>query len=394
MDAIKQAIIDQLAAISPELLEMSHDIHEHPELGMEEYHAIAAIRAELEKHGFEITDRYCGLDTALKATVTGKGEGPHIAFLAEFDALPGIGHGCGHNVIATCAVGAAIGLSKVMDRFCGRVSLIATPGEESGGGKAIMVDRGGFDDVDFALMIHPTSGASLIGRGGRAAVTIEAEFHGKDAHSSRPERGVNALSSVISLFNTIDLVRPTLDIHDNINGIITDGGLASNIIPGHAACKFAVRADTMKELEHLAGIIENAAAAADRINGTTSQVRVYPYYAERYPNLTMGEKFKENMALLGEEMEMAKPGMYGSSDVGNVSIKLPAIHEYLSIAPAGVGAHTKEMAACAMTPRADEVCIKGAQGLAMTGADILSSQALRDAIKAEHDRAVPDFYKK
>lgn len=394
MDNLKQQIIDEIEAIRPELLEMSHDIHEHPELGFEEYHSIAAIRAELEKHGFEITDHYCGLETALKATIQGKADGPHVAFLAEYDALPGVGHGCGHNVIATCAVGAAIGLSKVIGSFCGKVSLIATPGEESGGGKAVMVDKGGFDDVDFALMIHPSSGKSLIGRGGRAAVTIEVEFHGKNAHSSRPERGINALSSVISLFNTIDLIRPTLDMYDNINGIITDGGLASNIIPGHAACKFAVRANTMKELEHLTEVLRSAVSAADQINGTTSEMRVAPFYAERYPNLTMGGKFKENMALLGEEMEYAKPGAYGSSDVGNVSIKLPAIHEYLWIAPAEVNAHSKELAECAISERADTVCIKGAQGLAMTGLDILSSQELRDAINAEHDKAVPDFYKK
>ena len=394
MQEIKNQIIDALEALRPELLEMSHDIHDHPELGFEEYHAISLIRAQLEKHHFAITDNFCGMETALKATFVGKGDGPHIAFLAEYDALPGVGHGCGHNVIATCAVGAAIGLSKVMDNFCGKVSLIATPAEESGGGKAIMVDKGGFDDVDFAMMIHPSTGRSLIGRGGRAAVIIGVEFEGKNAHSSRPERGINALSAVIHLFNTIDLVRPTLDMYDNINGVITHGGLASNIIPGFASCKFAVRANTMKELEHLSQIIQDAAASAEKITGAKAKVDVGPFYAERYPNLTMGEKFKENMALLGEEMELAKPGAYGSSDVGNVSIKLPAIHEYLSIGPSTVNAHSKELAACAISERADTVCIKGAQGLAMTGVDILSSQELRDAIKAEHEKSVPDFYKK
>ena len=393
MDMMKQQIIDEIQSISSELLELSHDIHEHPELGFEEYHAIAAIRAELEKHGFEITDNFCGLPTSIKATINGKGKGPHIAFLAEYDALPGVGHGCGHNVIATCAVGAAIGLSKVMSNFCGKVSMIATPGEENGAGKAIMCDNGGFDDVDFALMIHPLSGKSLVGRGGRAATIIDVEFFGKNAHSSRPERGINALSSVISLFNTIDLVRPTLDINDNINGIITDGGKAGNIIPGYAACKFAVRADTMKELKHLSAVIKNAVEAADKIHGTTSNVKICPYYAERYPNITMGTKFMENMALLGEEMEYAKPGVYGSSDIGNVSIKLPTIHDYLWIAPADVNAHSKEMAEYAASERADTVCIKGAQGLAMTGLDILASAELRAEINAEHDKAIPDFYK-
>lgn len=393
MDMMKQQIIDEIQSISSELLALSHDIHEHPELGFEEYHAIAAIRAELVKHGFEITDNYCDLPTSIKATINGNGEGPHVAFLAEYDALPGVGHGCGHNIIATCAVGAAIGLSKVMSQYCGKVSLIATPGEENGAGKAIMVDRGGFADVDYALMIHPTAGPSLIGRSGRAAAIIGVEFFGKNAHSSRPERGINALSSVISLFNTIDLVRPTLDINDNINGIITDGGKAGNIIPGYASCKFAIRADTMKELEHIAAVITNAVEAADKIHGTTSKIDTSAFYAERYPNLTMGTKFKENMEALGEEMEYAKPGAYGSSDIGNVSIKIPAIHEYLTIAPANVNGHSKELAECAASERGDIVCIKGAQGLAMTGLDILASAELRAEINAEHDKAIPDFYK-
>lgn len=345
MNIVKQQIIEQIEIIRSELLELSRDIHVQPE----EYHAIAAIRAVLDKHGFEITDTYCGMELALKATVHGKGDGPHIVILADFDTVSRISHDGDHNVGAICAVGAAIGLSKLMADYCGRVSLIAAPAKKEGADNiAAMIEKGGFDDVDFALMPHPYSGKFLIGCAGRACSTIDVEFFGKNAHSSRPEHGINALSSVISLFNSIDLIRPTLDMYDNINGIITDGGLAGNIIPGHAACKFAIRANTMQELEHLTEVICDAVDAANKIHGTTSEMRVGPFYAERYPELTMREKCRENI------------------EYGNDSIQFPVIHEHLWI--------TSELKEDGVAECADTVYTKGALGLAVTAMDILSNQ--------------------
>lgn len=382
-------------ALQAELLTLSHNIHANPEVSLTEYKSSAFIAEVLRGQGFEVQMGIGGLDTAFIASKQGKGPGPHIAFLAEYDSLPGIGHACGHNVIATCAVGAFLGASAVMHEFAGTISIIGTPGEEADGGKVILLEQGIFDNVDFALMMHPSSGRSLINRGGRAATGIDVRFIGKSAHSSAPGAGINALNAVIATFNHIDMLRPTFQMQDNVNGIITHGGLAANIIPGEAACSFSLRARTLLDLQALAEKVKLAASSAAQLTGAKVEIDVHRMYAERYPNLPMCEAFKDNMALLGEEMEYANPtGMYGSSDVGNVSIKLPAIHDYLWIAPAGVNSHNAEYTEHSNSPRADEICIKGAKGLAMTAIDILSDADFQEKIKEYHRNQVPAEYQK
>ena len=395
MNQLKEQVMQTIDALQAELLTLSHNIHENPEVSLTEYKSAEFIAEVLRGHGFNVTMGIGGLDTAFIATKEGKGPGPHVAFMAEYDSLPGIGHACGHNVIATCAVGAFLGASSVIDNFAGRVSIIGTPGEEADGGKIILLEAGVFDDVDFALMMHPSSGRSLINRGGRAATTIEVTFVGKSAHSASPGSGINALNAVISTFNHIDMMRPTFQMQDNINGIITNGGLAANIIPGEASCEFSLRARTLIDLQKLTEKVKLAVASAAQLTGATPEIHVHRMYAERYPNLPMCEAFKANMALLGEEMEYPNPNlMYGSSDVGNVSIKIPTIHDYLAIAPAGVSSHNKEFTVASVTERADEICIKGAKGLAMTAIDVLADALFQQAIKEYHRNQIPDEYKK
>ncbi len=395
MNQSKERAMRAIDALQAELLTLSHNIHANPEISLTEYKSATFIAEVLRGQGFEVQMGIGGLDTAFIASKQGKGPGPHIAFLAEYDSLPGIGHACGHNVIATCAVGAFLGASAVMDEFAGTISIIGTPGEEADGGKVILLEEGIFDNVDFALMMHPSSGRSLINRGGRAATSIDIKFIGKSAHSSAPSAGINALNAVISTFNHIDMLRPTFQMQDNVNGIITNGGLAANIIPGEAACSFSLRARTLLDLQALAEKVKVAANSAAQLTGAKVEIDVHRMYAERYPNLPMCEAFKDNMALLGEEMEYANPtGMYGSSDVGNVSIKLPAIHDYLWIAPAGVNSHNAEYTEHSNSPRADEICIKGAKGLAMTAIDILSDGQFQEKIKEYHKNQVPAEYRK
>ncbi len=214
-------------------------------------------------------------------------------------------------------------------------------------------------------------------------------------HSSAPSHGINALNAVISTFQHIDMLRPTFEMQDNVNGIITNGGLAANIIPGEAACEFSLRARTLIDLEKLVEKVKLAANSAAQLTGAQVEISVHRMYAERYPNLPMCEAFKDNMALLGEAMEYANPGgMYGSSDIGNVSIKLPAIHDYLWIAPAGVSSHNAEFTVEAISERADAICIKGAKGLAMTAIDIFSSPEFQQEIKEYHKNQVPEEYRK
>ncbi|MEY8394950.1 M20 family metallopeptidase [Lachnospiraceae bacterium 45-P1] len=397
MDNKKQKIVETVEAAREDLLKLSKNIHDNPELGFEEFKAVDFISETLENHGFSVEKGYGGLPTSFRADAKGNGDGPTVAFLAEYDALNGIGHGCGHNLIATCAVGAFLGLSSLLDSVPGRICIIGTPAEEGGAGKVKLLANGAFDDVDYALMMHPSGGGSnLVGRGGRAACTVKVSFRGKGAHSSAPQNGINALSAVISVFNQIDMARPTFDPQDNINGIISDGGTASNIIPAFASCAFCLRADTMKRIEDLIQLIKTCVANAERLTGAKGEVTWDDISAERYPSKPICQAFKDNMHELGIEMTWPDPKkQYGSSDIGNVSIKIPAIHDYLSITDdASIQAHTVEYTEAAASPEAQEVCLKGAKGLAMTAYDILSNPEFQKEIREFHDKQIPEFYKK
>ena len=195
-----------------------------------------------------------------------------------------------------------------MKELPGRISIIGTPAEEGGAGKVKLLANGAFDDVDFALMMHPSGGGSnLVGRGGRAACTVRVDFTGKGAHSSAPQNGINALSAVISVFNQIDMMRPTFDPQDNINGIVTNGGAAANIIPASAGCAFCLRADTMKRIEVLIDLIKTCVANAEKLTGAKGQVAWDDISAERYPSRPMCQAFKDNMHELGIEMTWPDP---------------------------------------------------------------------------------------
>lgn len=396
----KTRICDCVDELREELIRLSHDIHDHPELGFEEYYASESITSFLKKQGFETERGYCGLPTSFCAVKRGVKKGPVIAFLAEYDALAGIGHGCGHNVIATCAVGAFLSLAAAMDKekLSGEIRLIGTPAEEGGAGKAILLERGGFDGVDFALMMHPTGGGenkNYYNRGGRASSSIRVSFHGKSAHSAVPFLGINALNAVISVFNQVDMLRPLFETQDNVNGVILEGGTAGNIIPDLARAEFCVRAQTMKRLSELLDMIRGCIRRAEDLTGAKAEIQTEPVYAERYPCLPICEAFRDNMSLLGISMCLPDPNMlFGSSDIGNVSIRIPAIHDYLSITDdPGINAHSKEYAEAAVSPQADEICIKGAKGLAMTGADLLLIEKLRQDSEEYHRKTVPAFYR-
>lgn len=396
MEREKERILKTIDEARGDLLALSKNIHDNPELGFEEKKALGFISSTLEKHGFSVIRGYGGLDTAFRAEKKGAKDGPRLAFLAEYDALKGIGHGCGHNLIAACSTGAFLGLASVMEELSGSVCLIGTPAEEGGAGKVKLLRNGAFDDVDFALMMHPSGGGSnLVGRGGRAACTVKIHFTGKGAHSSVPKNGINALSAVLQLFWQIDLMRPTFDPQDNINGIITNGGSAANVIPAEAACEFCLRADTMRRIEELIGLIRVCMENAEKLTGAKGEISWEDISAERYPNRPMCQAFKDNMALLGIQMEWPDPKkQYGSSDIGNVSIRMPAIHDYLSITDdASVQAHTIQYTAAAITPQAQEVCLKGAKGLAMTGYDILSNPEFQREILEYHRAQVPEYYR-
>ena len=393
MHCAKTVVQQQVEALENDLIELSHYIHDNPEIGLLEYKASDRIISLLEKYGIQVWRGYCGFETAFIATVEGARPGPHVAFLAEYDALPEVGHGCGHNVIATCAVGAFLAACSQRDKFAGRLSLIGTPAEENHSSKRTMLKKGGFDGVDYALMIHPSSEPSKINRTGRASGRMKVRFIGKAAHSSGPQKGINALSAAIELFNGIDRMRPTFLITDNINGIISNGGRAANIIPEEAVCEFSLRSNKKLELEVLVEKVKRIAEASAAMIGAQVEIFVSELGYERYPNLPLSEAFKTNMEALGEQINYADPNkLYGSSDINDVSVFIPIIHDYLCISDHPVNEHSKEFADYAASPRADEICIKGAKGLAMTAMDIFENAELREKIEAYQKANVPEEY--
>lgn len=392
---MKEKLITKVDSLKEELLTLSHHIHDNPEIAYTEHKAVAFLSEILTKHGFKVETPYAGMDTAFRATKHGKGPGPKIAFLAEYDALPEIGHACGHNIIATCSTGAFLALSELMDQYNGEISLIGTPAEEAGGGKIQILRNGGFEGIEYVLMMHPSSGdKGLVNRGGRAATSVGVEFFGKSAHSSGPQAGINALNALIATFNHIDMMRPALHPQSNINGIITKGGTVANAIPDYAAANFSLRSSTLFEMKKLVEAVKKCARTAETLVGARCEIKVGDLYAERYPNWPMCEAFKNNMESLGMKMEIGNPvGNFGSSDIGNVSIKIPAIHDYLPACPAGVNSHNAEYTAYTDKAQADATCLLGAKGLAMTAIDILEKPLLREQIQIYFEKQIPQEYK-
>lgn len=392
--SLQQIIYNTVNNGSAEILGLSSYLHQNPELPFQEYKACDILCETMEKHGFTVDKGCYDIPTAFKARYNSGKPGPRIAFLAEYDALPGVGHACGHNIIAACSVAASLAVQVIIGETGGEVLLIGTPGEEGDGGKVYMADRGAFDDIDFALMMHPTSGIPELGKPSTACVDARVCFTGREAPFSAPSAGINALTAVIHTFNSIDKQRPLFALKDNINGVITDGGIACNIIPGKAAAAFTLRALNLENLENLIKIYENSIRAAELLTGATASIEYGGKFAERYPNMAMIERFKSYAESMGEVMVYGDPNdMTGSSDIGNVSIRVPTIHEYISIAPKSVIGHSKEFAEAACSAEGDEGCLKGAKALALTALDLLTDEDLRRRAQEEFQAAIPASYK-
>ena len=388
----KEKIVQRVESLRANLLELSHKIHSNPETGGKEFQAVKWQVEMLTKEGFVCETPYCGMETAYRAVYKGKGNGPVIAFLSEYDALEGLGHGCGHNLMAASAVGAAIGFKDSLGDQAGEIRVYGTPAEETWGGKIPMVEQGAFRDVDFGLMFHPSTD-NIINRQGKACVGVKAKFIGKSAHSSRPETGINALTALIGLFNRTFSQLEIWPAGARCNGIVINGGTASNIITEEAEGDFLLRAHTLKDLQIMSEDFKVLAQeAADEVGATVSMVWE-PAFAERYTNRAMGMAFLENMALLGEKMNLPNPAeQVGSSDVGNVSLVIPVIHEYLKIAEPTVNGHSKEFREASVSERGDEVVLLAAKGLAMTAYDLFTNPELQTEVKEEFKRVVPQEY--
>lgn len=389
----KEKIGIQIDKIEKELINISNEIHSNPELSFEEYKAKEILTQYLKNKGFKIKENLAGLETSFIASMGEDKDKKTLAFLAEYDALPEIGHGCGHNLIAAISTGALVGLSKVKEDLGANIVLIGTPAEEAGGGKIIMEGKGVFENIDYALMMHPAC-ENLICRGGLATRSVKIEYFGKAAHSSTPEDGINALQGVIQTFNLIDSFMKIFPLKTNINGIITSGGKASNVITDYASCEFTIRNETVHDLNEVVGYLDNIVDLVDNLLGTKSKIEKGLIYSERYVNKTIDEKLKENIKKYGIEMNYPDENMkLGSSDIGNISLKIPSIHSYIKISEEYIQSHSKEFTEASKTNYAHKQMIKASKALAETAYDILTDKNLQSQIQKEFDKTVPKYSK-
>jgi amidohydrolase len=384
MSAVKDQIAAAVERLGDELESLSHRIHDHPELGYQEVKASGWLTEFLAGQGFKVERGVAGVDTAFRAVIE-SGDGPTIAILCEYDALPAIGHACGHNVIATAGVGAGAALAAVRDELPkGRVHVIGTPAEEGGGGKVRLIRGGIFRDVDAAMMIHGwdrwVPHQDLLG-----VVRVGFEFTGKAAHASAdPWEGVNALDGVIQTFNNVSMLRQQVRPDARIHGIVTSGGAAPNIIPEFAAATFYVRAASLDYLEGLQARVIACAEGAATATGCTVKTTVYDNtYEPMKRNRTLADAFRVNMQRVGIPESPELKERLGSSDVGNVSQVLPTIQPYVRIAPEGTPWHSRAFAEAAVSPLAREGMLAAAKVMAMTTLDLLAEPGLLDRAKQE-----------
>jgi len=399
---IKSAVGEAIDKLQPTLIDLSERIHRHPETKFEEYQASKWLSEMAEAAGFRVEKPIGGLETAFRASYSGAGEGPTvekltIAFLAEYDALPKLGHACGHNLIATASLGAALGLHAVMDRpfdtpaatqdrLPGSVQLIGTPGEEGGGGKVILAKAGVFDDVDVAMMFHP-SRKTVLWKHSLARRKLLIEFFGKSTHAAAsPEKGINALDATIQTFQSINALRQHIKDDARIHGIITHGGDAPNIVPDYSASLFYVRALDDDYCDELLEKVKNCAHGASIATGARVEMEMQGAYKSLQTNMALAQAFKANLEALGLDFDEIDPSKgIGSTDMANVSHVTAAIHPYLSIGPKDLVGHSTEFAEAAASEKGQQAMIAAAKALAETAVDIMLRPSLFAAIRAEFE---------
>jgi len=383
---MKQLINEAINKLQDTFYDVSKYIGQNPELGHEEFKACKALTDVLKEQGFTVEIGTCDLPTAFTAVYDSQKPGPSIGFMAEYDALPDLGHACGHNLIGTMSIAAGIGLSKAVAETGGKVYVYGTPAEETRGGKVTMAEQGIFNHLDVAMMVHPyychqKSGRSL------AMDAIQFEFFGKSAHAAAaPHEGINALDGVLQTFNSINALRQHVKPDVRIHGVITEGGKAANVVPDYAVAQFYVRASTRAYVDEVTEKVKACANGAALATGTKLKISNYEFsYDDMQTNQTLSDVYTNNLISLGvsEQSITEDQGDHGSLDMGNVSQVVPAIHPYIQICDDYFVCHTHEFREAALSEQGREAMILGAQTMALTGYDVLTNQTLLQKIKEE-----------
>lgn len=366
------------------LAKLARDIHQNPELRFEEHKAAGWIASLLEGRGFKVERGLAGMKTALRAS-KGNGKGPKVAILGEYDALPDIGHACGHNLIAASAVGAFIAAAEVAEKTGGDVVFLGTPAEEGGGGKIRMIEQGVFEGLEAAMMFHPFD-RDILAHPALASVWLQMTFKGTPAHAAAaPHDGKSALQACLDVFRLIDGQRVRFRDGVRVHGYVTNGGQAVNIIPELAACEFSVRATNVAELARVRAIVERCAQAAAMASEVEVKIVAREGYRDMRNNMTMAKRFGDHLGALGRKANETDSRVgAGSTDMGDVSHVVPSIHPYLAIVDEGEAlCHQHRFAEAAASDRGLDTAICAAKALARTAVELLADESLRRSVRDE-----------
>ena len=384
MKELKDQLSAYIQSHRGDLLDVSHQIHSQPELAFEEHKACAILTDAISDLGHAASKGSFGLETAFDA-LTVNNPGPQVDILAEYDALPGIGHACGHNLIATSALGAAAALGAIASDLPGRVRLLGTPAEEKGGGKELMAREGAFKHTDMAMMIHP-AGVNLSTMPSICIAEVKVVYRGQSAHASAmPHRGKNALDGLLLAYQAISNLRQHIRDNERIHGIVTEGGQAPNIVPDRAVGEFYVRAANVRALESLKPRVQACFDAGATASGCEVDILWAGVdYLDLNTNWPLADQFQLNAEALGRQF-VDKESMWraaaGSTDMGNVTHMLPGIHPMLASAPSNVVIHHPDFADYAGSEMGDAAAIDGAIALAHTAVDYLLDPQLQAKAK-------------
>ncbi len=389
LEALKARVCARVDAEAAALTELSARIHASPELKFDEHRASAWLADYLESAGFAVQRGACGMPTAFVARL-GSGA-PKVAVLCEYDALPGIGHACGHNIIATAGAGAGAALATVLAQIGGSVLVLGTPAEEGGGGKILMARQGAFDGVDAAMMVHP-AGLDLVSMKVLAISQLQVVYRGRAAHASAfPHHGINALDAMVTAYGAVAQLRQHIRPTERIHGIITDGGQAPNVVPERAAGVFYIRAANERHLEVLKKRVQACFEAGALATGAQLEMdSTEPDYADMVTNGPLAAAYVANMERIGRQVMEPNDltnAIAGSTDMGNVSKIAPSIHPMIAAAPLHVPLHSAEFAEWAGSESGRRAVIDGAKALAMTAVDVLARPELASAVREAFEAA-------
>lgn len=392
LDDLKRTLCEEIDARAEMLLDASHQIHAHPELNFEEHFAHELLTGILEAEGLAVERGARGLSTAFEARA-GR-QGPLVAVLCEYDALPEIGHACGHNIIASAGLGAGLALASVAEQVGGQVLVLGTPAEEGGGGKIRLAERGALEGVAAAMMVHP-AGTDLARMDVIAIQQIWVEYRGQAAHAAAfPWKGRNALDAAVLGYTNVAALRQHIKPTERIHGIFTDAGDKPNIVPQHAAAQWYVRSPDVRGLERLKKrVLACLQAGADAAGCEMTYEWKDPAYFDMIDNAPMLARYAQNAARVGRSPADPSTGgvpVVGSTDMGNVSYEVPSIHPMIKVAPEHVSIHSPEFAGYACSDSGDQGVLDGAKSMAMTVADLWLEPGLLDTVREEFERVLTE----